>query len=104
MQKLQEDIYPYFSYKIKIFKAKKHQTSFNKETVIINRVTWIRKMFVKGKIYGILNNFPFLDKCISEPRFNDTKTNTPPDSKKMYHDPYYALFYGSYPYCFKIGL
>ncbi len=78
MQKLQEDIYPYFSYKIKIFKAKKHQTSFNKETVIINSVTWIRKMFVQGKIYGILNNFLFLDKCISELRFSDTKTNTPP--------------------------
>ncbi|ALA98213.1 hypothetical protein SKUN_001346 [Spiroplasma kunkelii CR2-3x] len=50
MQKLQEDIYPYLGYKIKMFKAKKHQTSLNKEAGIINRVTWIRKMFVQGKI------------------------------------------------------
>ncbi len=57
-------------------------------------------MFVQGKIYGILDNFPFLDKCISELRFNDTKTNTP--DIKMYHDQYDALFYGSYPYRFKI--
>ncbi|AXF95634.1 hypothetical protein [Spiroplasma phoeniceum] len=73
MQKLQEDIYPYLGYKIKMFKAKKHQTSLNKEAGIINRVTWIRKMFVQGKIYCILDNFPFLDKCISELRFSDTK-------------------------------
>ncbi|WP_374696211.1 hypothetical protein [Spiroplasma endosymbiont of Polydrusus formosus] len=48
-----------------MFKAKKHQTSLNKEAGIINRVTWIRKMFVQGKVYGVLDNFPFLDKCIS---------------------------------------
>jgi len=30
MQKLQEDIYTYLGYKIKMFKAKKHQTSLNK--------------------------------------------------------------------------
>ncbi|UNF62195.1 hypothetical protein [Spiroplasma poulsonii] len=71
-----------------MFKAKKHQTSLNKEAGIINRVTWIRKMFVQGKIYGTLDNFPFLDKCISELRFSDTKTNTP--DSKMYHDPYDA--------------
>ncbi len=65
MQKLQEDIAPYLGYKIKMFKAKKHQTSLNKEAGIINRVTWIRKMFVQGKVYGVLDNFPFLDKCIS---------------------------------------
>ncbi len=98
MKKLQEDIYPYFGYKIKVFKAKKHQISLNKEACIINRVTWIRKMFVQGKIYGILDNFLFLDKCISELRFNYTKTNTP--DIKMYHDTYDALFYCSYPYFF----
>lgn len=102
MQKLQTDIYPYLGYKIKMFKAKKHQTSLNKEAGIINRVTWIRKMFVQGKIYGILNNLPFLDKCISELQFSDVKTNTP--DSKMYHDPYDALFYSSYPYRFKMGL
>ncbi len=77
MQKLQEDIYPYLGYKIKMFKAKKYQTSFNKEESIINRVTWIRKMFVQGKIYCMLDNLRFLDKCISELRFGYTKTNTP---------------------------
>ncbi len=102
MQKLQEDIYPYLGYKIKMFKAKKHQTSLNKEAGIINRVTWIRKMFVQGKIYGMLDNFLFLDKCVSELRFSDTKTNTP--DIKMYHDPYDALFYSSYPYRFKMGI
>ncbi len=85
MQQLQEDIYPYLGYKIKMFKAKKYKTSFNKEKDIINPVTWIRKIFVQGKIYDILNNFPFLDKCISELRFGDTKTNTP--DSKMYHKP-----------------
>ncbi len=57
-------------------------------------------MFVQGKIYGRIDNFPFLDKCISKLRFSDTKTNTP--DSKMYHDPYDALFYGSYPYRFKM--
>jgi len=61
-----------------------------------------KKMFVQGKIYGTLDNFPFLDKCISELRFSDNKTNTP--DSKMYHDPYDALFYGSYPYRFKMGI
>ncbi len=102
MQKLQEDIYPYFGYKIKIFKAKKHQNLFNKEVGIINRVTWTRKMFVQGKIYGVLNNFPFLNNRISELRFSDTKTKTP--DSKMYHDPYDVLFYSSYPYLFKMIL
>ena len=55
-------------------------------------------MFVQGKIYGILDNFLYLDKCISELRFCDIKTNTP--DSKMYHDPYDTLFYGSYPYRF----
>ncbi|UZQ29199.1 MAG: hypothetical protein OHM56_08240 [Spiroplasma phoeniceum] len=102
MQKLQEDIYPYLGYKIKMFKAKKHQTLLNKEACIINSVTWIRKMFVQGKIYGILDNFPFLDKCISEIRFSDTKTNI--HDSKIYNDPYNSLFYGSYQYRFKMGL
>ncbi len=102
MKKLQEDIYPYFGYKIKMFKDKKNQTSFNKEEGIINRVTWIRKMCVQGKIYGMFDNFLFLDNCISELRFNDTKTKTP--DIKMYHDQYDALFYGSYQYRFKMGI
>ncbi len=76
MQQLQEDISPYLGYKIKVFKDKKHQTSFNEETGIINRVTLIRKMFVQGKIYGILNNFLFLDKYISKLRISDTQKNT----------------------------
>ncbi|QED25400.1 hypothetical protein [Spiroplasma citri] len=59
-------------------------------------------MFVQGKIYGILDNFPFLDKCISELRFSDTKTNIP--DSKMYHDPYDALLYCSYQYRFKMGI
>ncbi len=100
MQKLQEDIYTYFGYKIKMFKDKKYQTSFNKEA----RVTLIRKMFVQGKIYCVLDNlqFLFLYKCISELRFSDTKTKTP--DSKMYHDPYDDLFYGYYPYLFNMGL
>ncbi len=102
MQKLQEDIYPYLGYKIKMFKAKKHQTSFNKEACIINRVKWIRKIFVQGKIYCMLDNFQFLDNCISKLRFGDNKTNKP--DSKMYRDPYNALFYGYYPHFFKIIL
>ncbi len=85
-----------------MFKVKKHQTSLNKEVGIINRVTWIRKMFVQGKIYGILDNFPFLDKCLSELRFSDNKINRP--DNKMHHDLYNALFYSSYPYRFKMWL
>lgn len=59
-------------------------------------------MFVQRKIYGILDNLPFLDKWISELRFIDTKTNTP--DSKMYHNPYDTLFYCSYPYFFKMGM
>ncbi|UNF61647.1 hypothetical protein [Spiroplasma poulsonii] len=63
--KIARRYFPYLGYKIKMFKAKTSDI-LNKEAGIINRVTWIRKMFVQGKIYGTLDNFPFLDKCISE--------------------------------------
>ncbi|MFW4371276.1 MAG: hypothetical protein EHV01_004980 [Spiroplasma sp. hy2] len=102
MQLLQKELVSYLGYKIKMFKAIKHQTTLNKDAGLNNRVTWLRKMLSQNKVYGNLEELPYLDQCISELRFGDSKTNIP--DSKMYQDPYDALFYGSYPYRFKMSL
>ncbi|WHQ37195.1 hypothetical protein [Spiroplasma sp. SV19] len=100
MQTLQSELYKYIGYKIKMFKAIKHKSTLNKDAGLNNRVTWLRKMFSQNKVYGNLESLPHLDQCLSELKFGDNNTNIP--DPKMYQDPYDALFYGSYPYRYKL--
>jgi hypothetical protein len=53
MQKLQADIYLHLCYKIKIFKAKKHQSSLNKEAGIVktNHYTMKEASFNLFKVF-----------------------------------------------------